>query len=145
LAAARPGETALIVGAGTGYGAAVLAACGAQVTALEEDAALLALARAAQAETGYAATLVAGPLAAGWAEQGPYDLILIEGAVRVIPPALGRQLAAGGRLITVIAPEGAAPYAAVAEVSARGFALRPAFDAVAPLLPSLVPAPVFAF
>ena len=39
-----------MVAAGTGYGAALLAACGARVTALEEDAALLALARTALAE-----------------------------------------------------------------------------------------------
>jgi protein-L-isoaspartate(D-aspartate) O-methyltransferase len=52
LAAPVAGETALVVGAGSGYGAAVLAACGAQVIALEEDAALVALGRAALAEHG---------------------------------------------------------------------------------------------
>jgi len=45
LARVRSGERALVVGAGAGYGAAVLAACGAEVTALEEDAGLLDLAR----------------------------------------------------------------------------------------------------
>ncbi len=39
-----PGEAALVVGAGTGYGAALLAACGARVTALEDDPALIAIA-----------------------------------------------------------------------------------------------------
>ena len=39
LAAVRPGDRALVVCAGTGYGAAVLARCGARVTALEADAA----------------------------------------------------------------------------------------------------------
>ena len=48
----RGGERALVVGAGAGYGAAVLAACGAAVTALEEDEALLALARANLARGG---------------------------------------------------------------------------------------------
>ena len=145
LAAAQPGENALIVGAGSGYGAAVLAACGAQVTALEEDDGLLRLARAAQDATRYAATWVSGKLADGWAEAAPYDLIIIEGAVRAIPERLGRQLAEGGRLITIISPAGGSPYAVVAEASTRGLAALPAFDAVAPLLPSLVPAPEFAF
>ena len=42
----RDNEQVLVVGAGTGYGAAVLAACGCRVTALEEDPALLAIAGA---------------------------------------------------------------------------------------------------
>ena len=45
IAAPVAGERVLVVGAGGGYGAAVLAACGANVTALEEDEALLGLAR----------------------------------------------------------------------------------------------------
>ena len=43
LTAIAAGERALVVAAGTGYGAALLAACGARVTALEETAALLAM------------------------------------------------------------------------------------------------------
>ncbi len=46
LARVRNGERVLVVGAGAGYGAAVLAACGAAVTALESDAKLLDRARA---------------------------------------------------------------------------------------------------
>ena len=45
LAAPRPGETALVVGSGTGYAAAILAELGVQVTALEEDESLIAFAR----------------------------------------------------------------------------------------------------
>ncbi len=145
LASPRPGETMLIVGAGPGYGAAVAAACGAQVTALEEEPSLLARARATQAALGYGASIVAGRLAEGCAEEAPYDLILIEGAVRAIPERLARQLAAGGRVVAIISPEGGAPYAAVGELTAQGLAIRPAFDANAALLPSLLPAPAFAF
>src|SRR5580698_4654527 len=70
-ATVRRGERALVVGAGCGYGAALLAALGAQVIALEQDAALLdraraALARAALPAIAFAVTLVNGPLAAGW-------------------------------------------------------------------------------
>ena len=43
----RPGSRALVVGAGTGYGAAVLARMGAVVTAVEDDADLAAIAREA--------------------------------------------------------------------------------------------------
>ncbi len=49
-------------------------------------------------------SLVAGPLGAGWPPGAPYDVILIEGAVRDIPPAIGEQLhRQTGRLVTVCA------------------------------------------
>ncbi len=78
----------LVVGAGSGYTAALLAACGAQVVALEEDTRL---------DTGALARLapkveaVTGKLAAGWPASGPYDAILIEGAVPAIPGLLPRN------------------------------------------------------
>ena len=49
LAAPIPGESALVVAAGTGYGAAVLAGCGVRVVALEEVPDLLGIARVALA------------------------------------------------------------------------------------------------
>lgn len=145
LANPQPGENMLIVGAGTGYGAAVAACTGAQLVALEEAPKLLARARATQAALGYGATIVAGPLGAGAAEYGPFDVILIEGAVREIPGTLSAQLAKDGRVIAVIAPADGAPYAVQAEPAAGGLAVRPVFDANASLLTPLLPAPVFAF
>ena len=88
----EPGRAALVVGAGTGYSAAVLAAIGLEVTALESDPALAAEARA------QGIRLVEGPLEAGHAEAAPYDQILIDGAVEYVPDAIIDQLANGGRL-----------------------------------------------
>lgn len=144
LAAPREGEAALLVGSGTGYAAAILAALGVQVTALEEDADLTAMARqAALPEHGI--VFVSGKLADGWAARGPYDLVLIEGAVRAIPERIGRQVAQNGRLVTVLAPQGAAPTGVLAEPSLGGMRARPAFDASTALLPALLPAAAFAF
>ena len=147
LAAPRQGETALVVGAGTGYGAAVLAACGVQVTALEEDAALAADSRQtlADIDPGLKIAFVAGKLAEGHAARAPYDLVLIEGAVRAIPERISRQVAQTGRLVTVLAQQGGTSVAVLAEPSSGGLSVRPVFDAVAPLLPELLPAPAFAF
>ena len=64
---------------------AVLAACGCKVTALEEDTPLLAIAADVLAAEAPGVTLVSGPLAAGWPNHAPYDLILIEGAVPEFP------------------------------------------------------------
>lgn len=149
LAVPRPGETALVVGAGTGYAATILAGLGAQVTALEEDAELAAAAREAAigvAEAGGApVSFVTGKLSEGWPERAPYDLIIIEGAVRAVPDRIGRQVAQTGRLVTILAPEGAASTAIIAEPSLGGVRARPAFDATTALLPGLLPAPSFAF
>jgi protein-L-isoaspartate(D-aspartate) O-methyltransferase len=143
LAAPLPGERALVIAAGCGYGAAVLAATGARVTALEEIPALTA--SAAMAAEAPGVNLVSGPLSAGWPAAGPYDLIVIEGAVPEVPAAIASQLKAdGGRLAAVIRTGGTS-QAVLAEVSASGLRTRPAFDCSTPLLPSLCREAAFSF
>ena len=90
--APQPGERALVVGAGTGYSAAVLAAMGCEIVALECSPDLAARAR----ELGL--RVAEGPLTAGHKPGAPYDLILIDGAVDHLPEAIIKQLADGGRL-----------------------------------------------
>ena len=146
LAAPVAGKTALVVAAGPGYSAAMLADCGVRVIALEEDPALLGLARAALAGEAPSVTLVAGRLAAGWPDQAPYDLIVIDGAVRDIPPAIAAQLRPGtGRLVTVLRAERHGGRAVLAEAGPAGLRAQAAFDCATPLIPSLVPAPGFVF
>ena len=146
LAAPRAGERTLVVGAGTGYGAALLAACGARVVALEEEEALSAVARAALTALGLPVRLVAGPLAAGWPPEAPYELVLIEGAVREIPAAIAAQVKQeGGRLVTVLGEAGATQQAVLAEPSLGGLRCRPMFDCATPFIPSLLPPPTFVF
>lgn len=148
LQAANLGENerVLVVGAGTGYSAAVLAACGCRVTALEEDASLLAIARGVLPAEAPGVTLVSGPLAAGWPANGPYDLILIEGAVPAIPAALGAQThQETGRILTAIHGEGRITQAVIAEATPFGVSISPLFDCGTPPIPSFRKAPVFAF
>lgn len=146
LAAPLQRERALVVGAGTGYGAALLAACGTRVTALEDDPALLAIARRVLTQLAPGIDLAIGPLAAGWPPGAPYDLILIEGAVPAIPPALAGQLRDnGGRLVAVIGTDGRTSQAVLAESTGAGLRAQPIFDCAVPPLPSLQPAPAFVF
>ena len=95
-----PGERALVVGAATGYSAAVLGQIGCDVIALESDPALAARARAADLD------VVEGPLEAGSRRGAPFDLILIDGAVEFIPDAIVEQLRDGGRLGAALAERG---------------------------------------
>jgi protein-L-isoaspartate(D-aspartate) O-methyltransferase len=150
LARPQAGETVLLVGSGTGYAAAVLALCGLQVFALEQEAALITIARAAWrsiegVERAGTVEFIEGALGGGHASAAPYDLVFIDGAVRDIPAVIARQVAATGRLVTVIAKAGANGVAVLAEPSTGGLRAQPAFDANTPLLPELVPAPSFSF
>jgi protein-L-isoaspartate(D-aspartate) O-methyltransferase len=142
----RSSDRVLDVAAGTGYGAAVLAACGCRVTALEDDASLAWIARAVLPVEAPGVSVVSGPLAAGWPPQAPYDLILIEGAVPQIPPALVKQVhQETGRILAVICGEGRLAQAVIGEATPAGLAISTLFDCATPPLPSLQKAPVFAF
>lgn len=136
-------DKVLIVGAATGYSAAILARLAGEVVALEQDETLAQMAGTALAGVPNA-TLVQGPLAAGWPAAGPYDAILIEGAVEGVPPAFARQLKDGGRMVCVL---GASPGASAMLFRKSGEELggRSIFDANAALLPGFAKAAVFAF
>jgi protein-L-isoaspartate(D-aspartate) O-methyltransferase len=157
--AAEPaaGDKVLVVAAGTGYSAALLAALGCDVTALEEPGTLLDLAKTALAATAPMVRLVAGPLQAGWPGGAPYDIILIDGAVPEVPANLANQLnRQTGRLLTIVAPNpgtGGVPnfgiqrsgLAMQAEPTPSGVSLRALFDCLCPILPAFAVAPVFEF
>ncbi len=146
LTAATPGERALVVAAGCGYGAALLAACGARVTALEEDGSLQANAHRVLSELAPSVSLVAGPLTAGWSHAAPYDVILIEGAVQAIPLAIGNQLhQQSGRLVTVCAGSGRLGQAVLAEATPAGLRTQPMFDCAIPPIPGFTQSPGFVF
>jgi protein-L-isoaspartate(D-aspartate) O-methyltransferase len=46
--------------------------------------------------------VVEGPLAQGWAAAAPFDLIVFEGSIELVPPAIAAQLAPGGRVAAVV-------------------------------------------
>jgi protein-L-isoaspartate(D-aspartate) O-methyltransferase len=145
----REGDRMLVLGAGTGYAAAVAARCGARVTAVESDAALLGLARGAVAGLLPAGvlTLVQGDPAQGHAAGAPYDAILVEGEIPAISEAIAGQLAEGGRLATVLAAaERRLSSRAVLGLRQGGsFSVTDAFDCATLPLPQFRPPPGFAF
>lgn len=134
-----PGDRALVVGAATGYSAAVLARIGAVVVALEEDAALAEVAPAAEG-----VAWVSGPLAEGWADGSPYDLILIDGAVEEIPDALIAQLADGGRLASGLVDHGVTRLV-IGRKSGAAFGVASVADVAAAVLPGFGRPPAFSF
>lgn len=141
----RKTDAVLDVGCASGYSAAVLAKLAGGVVAVEEDAGLAAQASANLAATGAENAAVAtAPLDTGHPGQAPYDVIVLEGSVEEVPPALLDQLAEGGRLVAVLAGRGigkATLYSRKDGVLGH----RQLFDAGLPLLPGFAREAGFVF
>jgi len=102
LAEISPTDSALDVGCGTGYAAAILSRLAKSVVALESDSTLAETARSTLSSLGCGnVTVVQGALAQGHAAKAPYDVIFIGGSVEEVPAPLLDQLAEGGRLVAV--------------------------------------------
>ncbi|BAV64830.1 protein-L-isoaspartate O-methyltransferase [Sphingobium cloacae] len=92
------GDKVLLIGAATGYSAALLVELGAVVTAVEEEGG------PEIAVPG--ATVKRGALHAGATDGAPYDVLFIDGAVQDVPAALVAQIAEGGRVVTGLVERG---------------------------------------
>jgi protein-L-isoaspartate(D-aspartate) O-methyltransferase len=140
------GETALVVGAGTGYSAAILSRLAKKVVALESAPELAARAKALLAQFGIGnVTVVTGDLAAGRAADGPYDFILVDGAAEVVPDALTAQLADRGRLAVVIKDQGVVGRGTLLVKADGVVSQRAIFDADAEVLPGFMQPQRFVF
>ena len=145
LQAAEIAETdrVLHVGCGSGYAAALLAKLAGAVVALEQDNGLLQQAQAALSGNPNV-KVVAGALTGGSVANGPYDVIVVEGAIDTAPTALAGQLKEGGRLVCVLGA-GAGGKAMLYRLIGGELSGRPIFDAAAPLLPGFEKPPAFVF
>ena len=100
LAELQPGQRALEIGAGSGYQAAVLGRLCARVVAVELIDTLAERARAQLAAQSIDNVLVVtGDGTRGFAEEAPYDAVLVAAGAPEVPEALIDQLAPGGRIV----------------------------------------------
>jgi protein-L-isoaspartate(D-aspartate) O-methyltransferase len=135
LAAIEHTDRVLDLGCASGYSAAVLARLAASVVAVDEDAALAASASSTLARLGVAnVEVIAGAPATAGVANGPYDVIVVEGAFETVPDAFFAQLKPNGRLVALIAPRGKPEVAHLFVKSGTGVAATPAFDARLPPL-----------
>ena len=137
-ARARPRRTALVVGAATGYSAAVLTEMGIATDAVESSPSLAATARKNGVQ------IVEGPLESGHPKGGAYDMVLIDGAVEIIPDALVEQLKDGGRLGGAIVDKGITRLI-VGRKAGNGFGYLTIADAATPALPGFQRPHAFSF
>lgn len=137
-------EMALDIGCGLGYSAAVLGKLCEAVVAVEEDETLASEAEAILGSEGADnVAVVGGALTEGAAKHGPYDVIILEGAVEEMPEALTDQLKEGGRIAAVFM-DGALGMVRVGLKSGGTISWRFSFNATAPVLPGFSKAPSFA-
>ena len=132
-----------MVGAATGYAAALLAKLGAEITALEVDQALIGIAKKALGK-GSNVNLVSGPLNAGWRKGAPYDVVIIDGAIEVLPETFAAQLTAAGRILTGLVDKGVTRLA-LGRKAGNGVGLVPFADIETVRLPGFASPAGFKF
>jgi len=103
-----PGDVALDIGTGSGYQAAVMAACGARVISVERISELADQAAERLGRLGVDVEVVGADGSVGLPDRAPFDAIAVGAAAPRLPVALARQLREGGRLVVPIrsGPEG---------------------------------------
>lgn len=142
----RRGDNALVVGAGVGYEAALIATLCRGVIALESDSELARQARAALVEHRLVSVnFIESATAQGSRARAAYDVIFFAGAVAEIPSEITNQLTEGGRLVVVTRPDSGPGRATLITRTGGILAARVMFDAATPLLPGFANQPAFVF
>ncbi|GAA6179968.1 MULTISPECIES: protein-L-isoaspartate O-methyltransferase family protein [unclassified Shimia] len=128
-------ELVLDIGAGLGYSSAVIARMAEAVIAVEDDDARASEAQATLSEQGADNAIVhTGALIEGAAAHGPYDVVLLQGGVGLLPKNILDQLKEGGR-IAVLFMEGALGVVRIGYKIDGDVSWRFAFNAAAPIMP----------
>ena len=137
LEAAAPGPRDLVLdlAPGTGYSTALLARMAEAVVAVEPERSLAEeAARLAGALEIDNVSITHGAAEDGDPAHGPYDVILLNGAVEQVPETLTDQLAEGGRLVAIFR-DGPAGRCRLLTRAGQAVSDRELFDATAPVLP----------
>jgi protein-L-isoaspartate(D-aspartate) O-methyltransferase len=137
------GESILLIGAATGYAASILGHLGCVVTAVEQDQALVDVAKpllASQTDV----TIVTGPLPEGCVSNAPYDVIIVDGAIESLPQSIVNQCADGGRVAAGIVDAGVVRLSSGYK-AAGAVVLIPFAECQSVILPGFAPAKVFVF
>jgi protein-L-isoaspartate(D-aspartate) O-methyltransferase len=144
-AEAKPDDIALVVGAGTGYAAALLSRLTNTVVALESDRTLAQRAGGVLADLAIDnAAVEEGPLEAGCTKHAPYNVVYLDGAVEQVPAVLTAQLADGGRMVGVLLDRGVG-RASLWTKSDNAVSHRVLFDANVARLPGFAAPARFVF
>lgn len=138
-------DMVLDLGCAHGYSTAVMARMAELVVGVESDAAMAREAAATLAERNVDNAIVEeGPLTGGAPEHAPFDVIIVQGAVQVVPGALSDQLKEGGRICALFM-DGALGEVKIGHKQDGRVYWRRAFNASAPVLPGFEQETAFTF
>jgi protein-L-isoaspartate(D-aspartate) O-methyltransferase len=132
----QAGDRVLEVGAGSGYMAALLAAKARQVHGVEivPELALLARGNLAKAGVKNVNVITGNGLDSATMADDTYDVIVLSGALPVLPQYLTAHLRIGGRMIAIIGDEVNMSVQLVSRASESSCTATPLFETVAPPL-----------
>jgi protein-L-isoaspartate(D-aspartate) O-methyltransferase len=141
-------DSVLVIGAGTGYDAALIGKLAGPVLAIESDPALVETASMVINHLGIDnVAVVEAPLADGFPAQAPYDLVFFGGAVPEVPARIAEQVSPGGRIVAVLggAENGILGRATILTRTGGSLSGRAIFDAGTRPLPGFETAAEFVF
>lgn len=142
----KPTDTALVIGFGTGYSLAILGQLVGRVVGIECDPTLFDQASDALVDFGIPdLSLECRDLMAGYPEEGPFEAVIIEGAVATVPQNLLDQLKDSGRLVTILKKTSQMASGVVYTKSKDGISEVCVFDANIGYLPKCEPQKSFSF
>lgn len=132
-----PASSVLIIGGASGYSAAILSSFANTVYMLEESRLLLDAAQEVLNRQGrHQVVLAQGSLLDGLPRHAPFDFILIEGAVPMVPAHILSQLAPDGRLVAIETGDRRVGQAVLYQKNTSGaFSRLALFDSAAKMLP----------
>jgi len=135
----QPDEVVLDISCARGYSTAILSKLAETVVGLDVDDETVERATALLTDLGVLnAAVVKGDLKRGAPEHGPFNVIMVGGAVTTVPDAWFGQLANGGRLAVMI-KDGPIGRATIYTKSGDAIGRRVVFDGQAPLLSGFEP------
>ena len=141
----EPDNVALVIGAGSGYEAALLGRLADAVVVVDNNPTLVAQVTNRLAAVDLdAVAVVEGDMTAGLPRQGPFDVILFNGAVAEAPRAILDQLADGGRAVAVVRHVGVGRATLFTRIGDTITKIE-VFDANTPPLPGFEPKSTFVF
>ncbi|RCS57393.1 protein-L-isoaspartate O-methyltransferase family protein [Parvibium lacunae] len=138
-------EQVLEIGTGSGYMAALLAHKAHKVTSVEVNPSLREFAAANLQREGVANTTVVEGNGLANPPSGPWDVIVLSGAVATIPAGLLQQLKVGGRLAAIVGQLPIMQMQVVTRLSEADYQTRVEFETVADVLVGGAPVSTFKF
>lgn len=138
-------DLVLDLGCGLGYSSAIMARMAQAIVAVEDADGMASEAESLLGSAGVDnVAVIDGPVAQGAAKHGPYDVIVLQGAIETLPTALAEQLKEGGR-VAAIFMEGALGTCRIGHKIDGTLTWRYAFNATAQVLPGFERAREFQF